>query len=65
MLSSNYKPFAVFVYNNGFGVVKSGRVVVFDNIANRVIQEDGTPASEDLDEGKAYMQRLYWDFNSR
>ena len=26
ILSRNYKPFAVFVYNNGFGVVKSGRV---------------------------------------
>ena len=39
--------------------------VVFDNIANRVIQEDGTPSPDDLDEGKAYMQRLYWDFNSR
>jgi phosphoglycerol transferase MdoB-like AlkP superfamily enzyme len=65
ILSSNYKPFAVFVYNNGFGVVKSGTVLVFDNIANRIIQEDGTPSTEDLDEGKAYMQRLYWDFNSR
>ena len=65
ILSSNYKPFAVYVYNNGFGVVKSGRVLVFDNIANRIIQEDGAPSTEDLDEGKAYMQRLYWDFNSR
>jgi phosphoglycerol transferase MdoB-like AlkP superfamily enzyme len=65
LLSRNYKPFAIFVYNNGFGVVKSGKIVVFDNIANRVIQEDGSPSAEDLDEGKAYMQRLYWDFNSR
>ncbi len=65
ILSYNYKPFAVFVYNNGFGVVKSGKIVVFDNIANRVIQEEGSPSAEDLDEGKAYMQRLYWDFNSR
>ncbi|HMG92696.1 MAG TPA: sulfatase-like hydrolase/transferase [Chryseolinea sp.] len=65
ILSKNYKPFAVFVYNNGFGVVTSGGVVVFDNIANRVIQEEGAHSTEDLDEGKAYMQKLYWDFNSR
>ena len=65
ILSHNYKPFAVFVYNNGFGMVKPGKVVVFDNIANRVIQEEGSPSVEDLDEGKAYMQKLYWDFNSR
>jgi phosphoglycerol transferase MdoB-like AlkP superfamily enzyme len=65
ILSNNYEPFAVFVYNNGFGVVKSGKILVFDNIANRVIHQDGSPSAEDLDEGKAYMQRLYWDFNSR
>ena len=65
ILSRNYNPFAVFVYNNGFGVVKPGGVWVFDNIANRVILKDGTLSEEDLDEGKAYMQRLYWDFNSR
>ena len=65
ILSYNYKPFAVFVYNNGFGIVKSGKILVFDNIANRVIQKEGSPSDEDLDEGKAYMQRLYWDFNSR
>jgi phosphoglycerol transferase MdoB-like AlkP superfamily enzyme len=65
ILSRNYNPFAVFVYNNGFGLVKTGGVLVFDNIANRIIQEKGIKSTDDLDEGKAYMQKLYWDFNSR
>jgi len=65
MLSKSYKPFAVFVYNNGFGIVKNGGVIVYDNIANRIIQEKGSLSAEDLEEGKAYMQKLYWDFNSR
>ena len=65
ILSSSYKPFAVFVFNNGFGVVKNNGLTVFDNVANRIIQEKGSPTAEDLDQGKAYMQRLYWDFNSR
>jgi phosphoglycerol transferase MdoB-like AlkP superfamily enzyme len=65
ILSANYNPFAVYVFNNGFGVVKPDKLVVFDNVANSVIQEKGMPSEEDLNHGKAYMQRVYWDFNSR
>ena len=65
ILSASYNPFAVYVFNNGFGVIKPGKLVVFDNVANSVIQEKGTPSEADLDQGKAYMQRVYWDFNSR
>lgn len=65
IFSPSYKPFAVYVYNNGFGIVKADKVLVFDNIANKIIQEKGSPQRTDLEEGKAYMQKLYWDFNSR
>jgi phosphoglycerol transferase MdoB-like AlkP superfamily enzyme len=65
MLSETFDPFAVFVYNNGFGIVKENGQLVFDNIGNRVILESGTPGTDDLEEGKAYIQELYWDFNSR
>lgn len=65
ILNASYKPFAVYVFNNGFGVVKPGKLVVFDNIGNSVVQEKGSPSETDLEQGKAYMQKLYWDFNSR
>ncbi|HTE34628.1 MAG TPA: LTA synthase family protein [Chryseolinea sp.] len=64
MLARNYYPFAMFVFNNGFGLVKAGKVVVFDNVAQKPMEERGTNPT-DLEEGKAYMQRLYWDYNSR
>jgi phosphoglycerol transferase MdoB-like AlkP superfamily enzyme len=65
ILSSSYNPFAVYVFNNGFGLVKSDRLFVYDNVSNAVIQEEGALKDGDLEEGKAYIQKLYWDFNSR
>lgn len=65
ILSSSYDPFAVFVFNNGFGLVRPDRLFVFDNVSQRIIQEKGKPAGQDLEEGKAYIQKLYWDYNSR
>jgi phosphoglycerol transferase MdoB-like AlkP superfamily enzyme len=65
ILSHSYDPFAVFVYNNGFGLVKQDKLYVFDNVANRIILEKGSPSQTDLEAGKAYIQKIYWDFNSR
>jgi phosphoglycerol transferase MdoB-like AlkP superfamily enzyme len=65
ILNSSFKPFAVFVYNNGFGMVKPEGQLVYDNVGNRIIREDGSLQERDLERGKAYIQELYWDFNSR
>lgn len=65
IFNSSYDPLAVYVFNNGFGVVEPGKLVIFDNIANSVVREEGNPTEADLDLGKAFMQKLYWDFNSR
>ncbi len=64
IFSRNYNPFAIFVFNNGFGIVKTDRVGVFDNVAKRSILEEGVTES-DMEEGKAYMQKMYWDYNAR
>ncbi len=65
ILSNSYNPFAVYVYNNGFGLVKPNRLFVYDNVSNAIVQQQGTLQQGDLEEGKAYIQKLYWDFNSR
>ncbi|MBA4058114.1 MAG: hypothetical protein C0490_25580 [Marivirga sp.] len=65
ILSRSYDPFAVYVFNNGFGLVRPDKLFVFDNVANRMIMEKGKPKQEDLEEGKSYIQKLYWDYNSR
>ena len=65
ILSNSYNPFAVYVFNNGFGLVNSDRLFVYDNVSNAIIQQEGTFQDGDLEAGKAYIQKLYWDFNSR
>jgi phosphoglycerol transferase MdoB-like AlkP superfamily enzyme len=65
ILGSSYNPFAVFVFNNGFGMVRNEGLFVYDNVANAIIQQSGEVKAEDLSEGKAFIQELYWDFNSR
>ena len=65
ILGSSYNPFAVFVFNNGFGMVRNNGLYVYDNVANAVIQQTGDVKPKDISEGKAYIQELYWDFNSR
>jgi phosphoglycerol transferase MdoB-like AlkP superfamily enzyme len=65
ILSPSYNPFAVFVFNNGFGMIREDRLFVYDNVSNSIIQQQGNFQEEDLAEGKAYIQKLYWDYNSR
>ncbi len=66
MFDTSYKnPFAVFVYNNGYGFKTDSTLSVFDTIGKNYIKEDGNPSDYEKSLGKAYMQKLYWDFNSR
>ncbi|MEJ7646876.1 MAG: sulfatase-like hydrolase/transferase [Chryseolinea sp.] len=63
IFARNYNPFAVFVFNNGFGMIKQNGIMVFDNVANRTTGP--TTMESSVEEGKSYMQKLYWDYNSR
>jgi phosphoglycerol transferase MdoB-like AlkP superfamily enzyme len=65
ILGNNFNPFAVYLYNNGFGMIKPDRLYVYDNVSNSIIQKSGEVQDVDLSEGKAFVQTLYWDFNSR
>lgn len=58
-------PFAVFVYNNGYGFKTDSTLSVFDTIGKNYINEEGDPSDYEKNLGKAYIQKLYWDFNSR
>lgn len=65
MLGTSPNPFAVYIFNNGFGMIRENRLFVYDNVSHTVIQQKGDVKEEDIFEGKAYIQKLYWDFNSR
>jgi len=65
LLSENYDPFAVYVYNNGFGLVKQDKVLIYDNPVLKYIKKEGGVTLQEEEMGKAYIQKLYWDFNAR
>lgn len=65
ILGSSYNPFAIYVFNNGFGMVKHSGLFVYDNVSNAVVRQTGSIMENDIYEGRAYIQMLYWDFNSR
>lgn len=65
VLQESQRDFAVYIYNNGFGFIDKDHHVVYDNTGKKYMVEKGVRDERDLDLGKAYMQTLYNDFNSR
>lgn len=66
ILDSSYQNrFAVLIYNNGYVFKTDSTLSVFDTIGQNYIQEEGSPSDFEKELGKAYMQKLYSDFNSR
>lgn len=61
VLDKNAKPYAVYIFNNGFGYVDGVNENIFDfNLGDYVTRKGD---SENL--GKAYMQMLFTDYNNR
>jgi hypothetical protein len=56
---------AFFSFNDGWGFVKPGSAIVFDNVGARVIEKRGSVAPADIESGKALQQHIYQDFIDR
>lgn len=57
--------FAFFTFPNIFGMVTPDNEVVFNNESNAVVLDEGTNQGENLNKGKAYLQKLYDDLAKR
>ncbi|MTI21190.1 alkaline phosphatase family protein [Fulvivirga sp. RKSG066] len=64
LLSSDYKDFAVYIYNNGYGFISDDVFFVYDNVGKRYLKKEGINTNDTLP-GMSYMQSLYNDYNSR
>ena len=62
IFTKNYKPFAYFAFNDGFGWIKNDKSYTFDNIGKRVIQQSGTFNNQEMAQGKAYLQTSFADY---
>lgn len=57
-------PFAFYAFNNGFAFINDSSEYVFDNTAKRILNESSVTDNFVL-KGKAFMQFLLNDFNSK
>ncbi len=55
--------FAFFCFNNGFGFVTENSQIVYDNIGEKLILDQGIASEENLRNGKAYLQVVESHFN--
>ncbi|QNF35228.1 sulfatase-like hydrolase/transferase [Adhaeribacter swui] len=62
LLNPASKPFAFYVFNDGFGFVTPAGVVTYDNIAKKVITQDPGVPEQQITTGKAYMQLSFGDY---
>lgn len=57
--------FAFFTFPNIFGLVTPDNEVVFDCESNTVVLDEGSHKGENVNKGKAYLQKLYDDLAAR
>jgi len=63
LLGNHVKEFAVFIFNDGFGYLEPDKYIVYDNQGKIFLREEGVASNEDTYYGKAYLQKLYSDYN--
>lgn len=64
LLSPASRPFAAYFFNDGFGFVAPGQYIIYDNVGQQFLRNDGADA-EALERAKAYAQMLFMDYNRR
>jgi len=63
LLANDAKSFSVYVFNNGFGYVAPDHEHIYDFDLQNYLKMEGDEKA--LTYGKAYMQKLFLDYNSR
>ncbi len=63
MLNPSTHKFAFYSYVNGFSMIDSAGVVVFDNDKNMLIRQEGDPGLEK--KAKVFFQNMYMDLGNR
>ena len=66
ILDPGYPKYSFYTYSNGFGIIDSTGVSVYDNESNRPLLEEPSTGSETrLNKGKVLLQTLYDDLGNR
>jgi phosphoglycerol transferase MdoB-like AlkP superfamily enzyme len=65
LLGNNVQNFAVYIFNDGYAFLSPTKYILYDNPGKLYLKKEGVSTKEDLYFGKAYMQKLYSDYNAR
>lgn len=63
LFGNNVKDFAMYIFNDGFGYIEPDKYMIYDNQGKLYLREEGVTSKEDTYYGKAYLQKLYSDYN--
>ena len=61
-LDTARQPFAYFAFHNGFGFVRPGRALVYDNDARQVVEQHGVVSDADIKTGQAFVEVSFGDY---
>lgn len=65
LLGKPVTDFAMFVFNDGYGFIAPDAFLVYDNAGHKFIIEEGNVNEVYISRSKAYMEKLYLDYNSK
>ncbi len=63
LFGNNTNDFAMYVFNDGYGYIDNERYVIYDNPGKQFLRKDGVQKDDELNSAKAYIQKLYSDYN--
>ena len=64
ILGNNAQSFAAYFFTDGYGFVRPGQYIVYDNVGKNFFKKEGA-SEKDGDVSKAYQQILFKDYNKR
>lgn len=65
LFGNKLEDFAMYIFNDGYGYIDRSKYIVYDNQGRLYLREEGVTNKEDKYPGRAYLQKLYSDYNSK
>jgi phosphoglycerol transferase MdoB-like AlkP superfamily enzyme len=65
LFGNKTKDFAVYIFNDGYGYIDNDHYIVYDNPGKQYLRQEGVKQEDELNYSKAYVQKLYSDYNSK
>ena len=65
LFGNNVREFAMYIFVEGYGFMDTSRYLIYDIPGKQYLIQEGITREEDLHDARAYMQKLYLDYNAK